>query len=167
MRLYHVQYDGVCYYVEAESFARAIELWKADREADWGEPCEDEPESVALINNDPVIRALAMTAAPAIEAKAAPEAIAAAEPEDYRVNLEIYKPGGKFYTEGHYITKQQHMYEIFQEVREKVLTGRIPGLREGSHWSDTETWMVAIRVPGHPNDHPHIIPSQRRPVRTH
>jgi hypothetical protein len=59
MKLYLVQYDGECYYVEATDFGDAIGLWRAHVRRAWGADFDgtEEPESVALMHEDAVIRA--------------------------------------------------------------------------------------------------------------
>jgi hypothetical protein len=56
-KLYHIMYDGVAYFVVAETLAVAIELWKnymaAELKEDYGGT--EEPESCALIHDGPVI----------------------------------------------------------------------------------------------------------------
>lgn len=58
MKLYEVVYDGQKRHVEAPSFPLAIEAWKAWARAEWKEDWDgtEEPESVALIGDEPVIR---------------------------------------------------------------------------------------------------------------
>lgn len=58
MKLYMVQFDGQQYYIEAESFRKAIEAWRRHVAVLWEEDYEgtEEPESVALVHDDPVIR---------------------------------------------------------------------------------------------------------------
>lgn len=58
MKLYHVQFDSQSYWIEAKSFADAVAKWKAHVKALWGEEysATDEPESVALVHDEPVIR---------------------------------------------------------------------------------------------------------------
>lgn len=58
MNLYHVQFDSQTYYVEAGSFADAIILWGRHVSVLWGDDYDgtEEPESVALVHDEPVIR---------------------------------------------------------------------------------------------------------------
>jgi hypothetical protein len=67
----------------------------------------------------------------------------------YKVELEYFKRGGKYYSEGSYVTEKGEMFEIFQEVGDMHLNGRLPGLVEGS----TE-FNVYIKVLDHPHRHP-------------
>lgn len=57
--LYHVRYDGQDYYVEAHCFPVAIGRWKNHVKKLWGREYDgtEEPESVALVHEGPVIRA--------------------------------------------------------------------------------------------------------------
>ena len=63
LKLYRVLYDGQPYYVEAPSFALAIEAWKRYVKAEWKEEYDgtEEPESVECLDSDhPVIRKVVM-----------------------------------------------------------------------------------------------------------
>jgi hypothetical protein len=76
------------------------------------------------------------------------------------VKLTIFKPTGKYYTEGKYETEKPHLFQIWDEVAQKVRDRKIPGLVDGSCWSDKpgeENWMVSVDVPDHPHNHPRII----------
>lgn len=57
MSLYHIQYDGEPYYVEAPGFGEAVEVFKAHlKEIDNEIDGRNEPDSVALLSEEPVIR---------------------------------------------------------------------------------------------------------------
>jgi len=58
MKLYHVQYDGQSFWIEAESFAKAVEKWHVHCREQDGQDYDDslEPESVHLVHDEPVIR---------------------------------------------------------------------------------------------------------------
>lgn len=71
----------------------------------------------------------------------------------FKVKLTIFKPTGKYYTDGEYVSEKDHMHEIFDEVRTMAIQRRLPGLTPGS----TTPWMVLIDVPDHQHDHPHIV----------
>jgi hypothetical protein len=68
MNLYHVQYDHQSYWVEAESFAVAIEAWKYHVAELWGDTYEEikaiEPDSVHLVHEEAVIRERLIKAKP-------------------------------------------------------------------------------------------------------
>ena len=58
MKLYMIQFDGQRDYVEAESYGAALKAWHAhmmiEQAPDWDGT--EEPESVALVHDEPVIR---------------------------------------------------------------------------------------------------------------
>lgn len=58
MKLYHIQFDGQSYWVEAQSFGNAVIVWQAHVKVLWGEDFtgEEEPDSVQLAHDEPVIR---------------------------------------------------------------------------------------------------------------
>lgn len=58
MNLYLVQFDNQPYYVEASNFGDAIAAWKRHVAQAWGQDYDgtEEPESVALIHDEAVIR---------------------------------------------------------------------------------------------------------------
>lgn len=58
MKLYHVQFDGQSFWIEAESFALAVVAWHwhcKQQDGDEYDP-QLEPESVHLVHEEPVIR---------------------------------------------------------------------------------------------------------------
>lgn len=58
MKLYLVQYDGTSWYIEAASFGDALVAWRNHVAVEWGDDYADgdEPESVALVHDRPVVR---------------------------------------------------------------------------------------------------------------
>lgn len=56
--LYQIQFDGEQWWVEAPTFAAAIQTWNRVVKAEWGDDYrgDEQPESVALITTDPVHR---------------------------------------------------------------------------------------------------------------
>ena len=68
------------------------------------------------------------------------------------VKLDYFKDTGKWYTEGEYETPEKSLYEIWDEVREMMDKGKLPGLIEGH-----SEFIVLINVPDHPHDHPRLI----------
>lgn len=58
MNLYHVQFDGQSYWVEAGDFGTAVILWKGHVKDLWGEDYDgtEQPDSVHLVHDEPVIR---------------------------------------------------------------------------------------------------------------
>ncbi len=57
MKLYHIQFDGQSFWVEAESFRLAIVQWGEHVKILWGDDYDgtEEPESVHLVHDEPVI----------------------------------------------------------------------------------------------------------------
>lgn len=58
MSLYHVQFDGESWWVEAPDYGVAVRIWREYITADWNVANDEteEPESVTLISTQPVIR---------------------------------------------------------------------------------------------------------------
>ncbi len=48
-----------------------------------------------------------------------------------KVRIIYYKQTGKYYSEGFYETKKEHMFEVFDEVRLMLVSGKRPGLVDG------------------------------------
>lgn len=59
MKLYHIQFDDQPYFVEAESLGQAVAAWRAHVAVLWGSDYDgdEEPESIALVHDEPVVRA--------------------------------------------------------------------------------------------------------------
>lgn len=92
------------------------------------------------------------------------------------VKLTYFKPTGKYYASGEYETKlphhwlklavktesgmteasAPHLFEIWAEVEAMIELRRCPDLIEGH--SD---FLVAVDVPDHPHNHPHLIWPER------
>jgi hypothetical protein len=70
---------------------------------------------------------------------------------ELEVELQYFKPSGKYYSSGSYITSKSQMFEIFDEVREKMGRGALPDLVPGARY------MCHVSVPNHPNNHPQIV----------
>ena len=45
-----------------------------------------------------------------------------------KVDLTYFKPSGKFYSSGTYVSNKEHMFEVFEEVRAKQIAGTLPDL---------------------------------------
>ena len=58
MNLYHVQFEGTSYWIEARDFHGAINAWTAHVAKEWGTDFDgtEQPESVALVHDSGVIR---------------------------------------------------------------------------------------------------------------
>lgn len=55
-----IQFDSNQEYVEAEDLPTAVKLWREKKAADWGDDYDgdEEPDSVALVHEEAVIRAM-------------------------------------------------------------------------------------------------------------
>ncbi|HEX9987061.1 MAG TPA: hypothetical protein VGE45_01080 [Chloroflexia bacterium] len=69
------------------------------------------------------------------------------------VELIYFKSSGKYYSEGQYETNREHMFQIFDEVKEMRDQGKLPGLRDGSRG-----YHILVTVPEHPQEYPGLIP---------
>lgn len=47
------------------------------------------------------------------------------------VHLTYYKSSGKYYSEGRYVSEKKHFYEVVDEIRDMLNTGKRPGLVDG------------------------------------
>lgn len=70
--------------------------------------------------------------------------------QELKVVLTYFKPNGKYYSEGNYITKLKELHDIRDEVRNKRKEGKLPEI-QGTHW------IVSVDVPDHRYNHPHLI----------
>ena len=69
-----------------------------------------------------------------------------------KVHCTYFNQFGKYYTQGTYTTFREEIHEIFDEVRQMLNNGLLPGLRRG-----TTNFHVLVEVPDHPNAHPCLI----------
>ena len=74
-----------------------------------------------------------------------------------KVVLQYFRGAGRYYTEGTYQTPHTDIYQIFAEVHTKLANGDYPGLAGASPWMH-----VLVTVPGHPHEHPLLIPASRK-----
>lgn len=86
------------------------------------------------------------------------------------VKLTYFKPTGKYYASGEYETKlpardlrhpqsslpAPYLHEIWAEVEAMIELRRCPDLVEGH-----SNFLVAVDVPDHPHNHPHLIWPER------
>lgn len=69
-----------------------------------------------------------------------------------KVLLIYYKPSGKYYSEASYQTKLEDLWNIWNEVEEMQVKGRLPGLVDGAR-----DFIISVDVPEHQYNHPHLI----------
>lgn len=70
----------------------------------------------------------------------------------YKVELTYFKQTGKYYTSGEYQTEKTAVYEIFAEVREMFIAGKLPGLVDGA-----SEFYAVVNLPDHPHGYPALI----------
>lgn len=70
----------------------------------------------------------------------------------WRVKLTYFKQTGKYYSEGEYVSKKLHLFEVWGEVKDMLKAGRRPGLVDGKN-----EFFVTVDVPEHPHNHPVLI----------
>jgi hypothetical protein len=77
-----------------------------------------------------------------------------------KVICTMFRTNGKYYTEGSYEEPDQKaLYQIWDDVAQRMLTGTLPGLIQGH----PDQYIVLVKVPDHPHDHPHlIVPNSHR-----
>ncbi len=69
-----------------------------------------------------------------------------------KVNLTYFKTGGKYYSEGSYETSYNSLFDVWDEVRDLLKVGMLPGLSEGS-----KEFIVLVDAPEHEHNHPRLI----------
>lgn len=69
-----------------------------------------------------------------------------------KVNLVYFKHSGKYYSDAQYFTGEEDLWMIWNEVEEKLIDGKLPGLVDGAR-----EFIVSVDVPEHPYNHPHLI----------
>jgi len=69
------------------------------------------------------------------------------------VELIYFKRNGKFYSRGRYQTKEEHLFDIWYEVRAMRNEGNLPGL------VGINDFIISVDVPEHEHNHPHLIVS--------
>lgn len=73
-----------------------------------------------------------------------------------RVNLDYFRPTGKWYASGHYDTTLEDLGDIWDEVRALAANRMLPGL-----CANHSDYVVSINVPDHPHNHPRLIMPDR------
>jgi len=73
-----------------------------------------------------------------------------------KVNLTYFKASGKYYAKGDYITHlspEDGLFKIWLEVEDMFERHVRPGLINGP----IGDYIVAVKVPEHPHDHPRLM----------
>lgn len=68
------------------------------------------------------------------------------------VKLSYFKEGGKWYGGGEYTSNEEHLFGIFNEVKNMRDLRTLPGLIKEHGY-----YFVLIDVPSHPHNHPRLI----------
>lgn len=71
--------------------------------------------------------------------------------DQHEIFLTYFKESGKYYTEASFFTKEQWMYQVFEEVKEMKKNNRLPGL--SGEWSG----FIYVESKSHPNSYPGLI----------
>jgi hypothetical protein len=70
-----------------------------------------------------------------------------------KAELIYFKESGKYYSHAEMeIQGDKSLYEIWEIVRNLLRERRLPGL-----CNDHSNYLVLVNVPGHPQEHPHLI----------
>lgn len=70
----------------------------------------------------------------------------------YKVQLTYFKESGKYYSDGEYVSEQEDLGKIWEEVAEMFKRGKRPGLVDGKQGFNT-----LVNLPDHPHAYPRII----------
>lgn len=71
----------------------------------------------------------------------------------YYVKLTYFNRNGKFKYEGAYVSNQEQLFDIWDEIKEAKYSGNpMPGLT-----CSGEEFIISVKVPMHPHRHPHLI----------
>lgn len=74
------------------------------------------------------------------------------KPHSCTVNLTYFNENGKFKYDGTYRTTKQHMYQIFDEVRQMLRERRLPGLIENH-----SPFIVHVDAPDNEHNYPGLV----------
>lgn len=74
------------------------------------------------------------------------------------VKLTYYKPSGKYYSDGHYVTKQTTFHRILDEIYDKLISGDNPGL--GCQAVLRNDFTTSVFIADDDKDVPHVITAQ-------
>lgn len=70
----------------------------------------------------------------------------------FKCELIYFKPSGKYYTSGEYMTEHTLLYDVVSEIKEMKRNGHLPGLVTGA------TEFIVLIPTQEPWGVPHIIP---------
>jgi hypothetical protein len=70
----------------------------------------------------------------------------------HKIKLSYFKASGKYYTDGEYETEHEHMWEVFDEIKQMQAEGRLPGLVPGCR-----AFTIFVDASAHPVGFPALI----------
>ena len=73
-----------------------------------------------------------------------------------KVKLTYFKPNGKYYSSGNYMTTKKDLYDIWEEVEHLQEQGRLPDFG-----GSARHFIISVDIPGHQHEHPHLIIPQK------
>lgn len=73
--------------------------------------------------------------------------------KQWEIRLTYFKPGGKFYASGTYMTERESFYEVIEEISQKLINGNRPGLCDGYGG-----FHVVVDASKHPHGYPVMFP---------
>jgi len=74
----------------------------------------------------------------------------------YVARLTYFRENGKYYSQAEVISHKNSIYEIWEDIKNRLKGENWPGLINRQIG-----WYVLIEVPGHPNNHPLLILTDR------
>lgn len=75
--------------------------------------------------------------------------------DGWKIKFTYFKPSGKFYSEGEYMTHESVFYYVEEEIRAMLEEGKRPGLVDGH-----DGFHVVIDASDHPGGFPVMFPGQ-------
>lgn len=71
----------------------------------------------------------------------------------YTIKVDWFKPSGKYYAQGEYVTSHEHMLDVFNEFREMLNSGVRPGLVNSEH----NEFFAILDCSHHPQGYPKMF----------
>jgi len=73
----------------------------------------------------------------------------------YKIKINYFKPSGKYYASGHFMTQQQQMFDLFDDFKTMLAKGSRPGLVDGH-----SGFTAVLDCSEHPNGYPGLFIAQ-------
>lgn len=74
--------------------------------------------------------------------------------EVHKLELQYFKPSGKYYSSGEFLTTEEDMLKVFDYVKLCQTEGKLPGLTPGGG----KNFTIYVNAENHPNGFPILIP---------